>query len=184
MTILIKQIELSNFFDNYSFIRQDFSPMRDLEKLYRKVILKITNLGKLVKAGVEHGAWTSSRGLQAATSKEILKRPKGGRVYVTRTRSGARRRHTASAPGETHANLSGAMRRSLGFTVSATEIEFGYGVTKNNAPEYAEAIEFGRRDGTIKPRPSLQNGIKGERRNFQNNFEREIGERLGQKVTP
>ena len=28
-------------FDNYSFIRHDFSPMRDLEKLYRKVILKI-----------------------------------------------------------------------------------------------------------------------------------------------
>lgn len=156
----------------------------EIDRNSRKAIAKITGLDKLVKAGVESAAWTSGKGLRAATSQEILKRPKGGRVYVTRTRSGARRRHTASAPGETHANFSGALRRSLDFTVSATEIEFGYGVTKNNAPDYAEAIEFGRRDGSIEPRPSLQNGIKGERRNFQNNFEREIGERLGKKVTP
>jgi hypothetical protein len=147
-------------------------------------VTRLNNLDKLTKAGVEHGAWTSARGLRSATSAEILRRPKGGRTYIRRTRSGGRRRHVASAPGETHANMTGTLRRSLDFKVSTTEIEFGYGVTKNNAPEYAEAVEFGRRDGSMAARPSLQNGIKGERRNFQNNFEREVGKRLGDKVRP
>lgn len=146
----------------------------------RKTVLRIRGLNRLTKEGVEHAAWTSARGLRKATSKEILRKPKGGRVYVSRTRSGARRRHTASAPGETHANFSGKLRRSLDFKVSSRNIEFGYGVTKGNAPDYAEFVEFGTRN--MKPRPSLQNGIKGERRNFQNNFDREIGKRLGAKL--
>lgn len=146
----------------------------------RKAILRIRGLKKLTKAGIEHGAWTSAQGLRKATSQEILRKPKGGRVYTSRTRSGARRRHIASSPGETHANFSGTLRRSLDFKVSSREIEFGYGVTKGNAPDYAEFVEFGTKN--MKPRPSLQNGIKGERRNFQNNFEREISKRLGDKV--
>jgi hypothetical protein len=116
----------------------------------RKAVFKIRHLADLTKAGIEHAAWTSARGLRTATGKEILRKPKGGRVYTSRTRSGARRKHTASAPGETHANFSGTLRRSLDFN--------------------------------MKPRPSLQNGIRSERRNFQSNFEREIGKRLGDKV--
>ncbi len=151
-----------------------------IDRNSRKAVAKIRGLNKLTKAGVEHGAWTSAQGLRKATSKEILRKPKGGRVYTSRTRSGARRRHKASAPGETHANFSGRLRRSLDFKVNSREIEFGYGVTKGNAPEYAAWVEFGTKN--MKPRPSLQNGIRGERRNFQNNFEREIGKRLGDKV--
>ncbi len=151
-----------------------------IDRNSRKAVFKVRNLEKLTKAGVEHAAWTSARGLRTATGKEILRKPKGGRVYTSRTRSGARRKHTASASGETHANLSGTLRRSLDFKVSSREIEFGYGVTKGNAPEYAEFVEFGTKN--MKPRPSLQNGIKGERRNFLSNFEREIGKRLGDKV--
>jgi len=49
-------------------------------------------------------------------------------------------------------------------------------VVKNDAPDYGEFVEFGTKN--MEPRPSLQNGIKTERRNFQNNFEREIGKRL------
>lgn len=146
----------------------------------RKAVARIRGLNKLTKAGIEHGAWTSARGLRKATSNDILRKPKGGRVYTSRNRAGARRRHTASAPGETHANFSGTLRRSLDFKVSSRDIEFGYGVTKGNAPDYAEFVEFGTKN--MKPRPSLQNGIKGERRNFQNNLEREIGKRLGDKV--
>lgn len=141
----------------------------------RKAVLKIKNLEKLTRSGVEFAAYTSGKGLVKATSAEILKKPKGGVVYVRKV-GGRRRKHTASAPGETHANMSGKLRRSLDFKVNPSQLEFGYGVQKNDAPDYAGFVEVGTKRMTA--RPSLQNGIKSERRNFQNNFEREIGKRL------
>lgn len=146
----------------------------------RKTVLLIKGLKKLTVAGIEHAAYVSGRGLVKATSEEILRKPKGGRVYVSRTRAGSRRRHTASAPGETHANFSGKLRRSLDFKSNSFQIEFGYGVTKNNAPDYAEFVESGT--SKMGPRPSIENGIKSQRRNIQNNMEREIGKRLGDKL--
>ena len=147
----------------------------------RKAVFKIKNLGKLTKAGLEHAAYTSGQGLVKATSKEILRKPKGGRVYVSRNRAGARRVHKASAAGETHANFSGRARRSLDFTASANKLEFGYGVTKHDAPDYTEFLEFGTKN--MQPRPSLQNGIESQERNIENNIAREVGKRLGDKVT-
>lgn len=142
----------------------------------RKAVATIKNLDKLTKSGIEHAGYTSGRGLMKATSAAILEKPKGGRVYLLRTKSGRRRKHRASAAGESHANLSGTLRKTLSFKVSSTDLEFGYGVDKNDAPDYAAFLEFGTRK--IKPRPSLQNGIKSQRRNMQNNFDREIGKRL------
>ena len=142
----------------------------------RRAVLRLKNLAKLTKSGVEHAAYVSGKGLVRATSAEILKKPKGGRTYIVRTPGGRKRKHRASAPGETHANLTGKLRRSLGFKVNPSQLEFGYGVNKNDAPEYGKFLEFGT--SRMKPRPSLQNGIRSERRNFQNNFDREIGRRL------
>jgi len=142
----------------------------------RKAVARICNMGRLTRSGVEFGAYTSGKGLVRTTSAQILQKPKGGRLYVSRTRAGRRRRHVASAPGQSHANFSGRLRRSLGFRVNPRQLEFGYGVVKNDAPDYGEFVEFGTKN--MEPRPSLQNGIKTERRNFQNNFEREIGKRL------
>lgn len=150
--------------------------MITIDRSSRKAVLRIERMHKLTKSGVEFAAYTSAKGLQRATSAEILRRPKSGRVYIRRDRLGRRRRHVASAPGETHANMTGATRRSLSFKVSNREIEFGYGVQKGDAPEYAEALEFGRPG--VAARPSLRIGIKGEVRNFQKNFDREIGKRL------
>jgi HK97 gp10 family phage protein len=142
----------------------------------RKTIAKIENLDKLTKSGVEHAAYISGKGLIKTTSTEILKKPKSGKTYIRRIAGGRRRRHVASAPGESIANLTGKTRRSLSFKVNPTELEFGYGVQKNDAPDYAEFPEFGT--SKMSARPTLQLGIKSERRNFQNNFEREIGKRL------
>jgi HK97 gp10 family phage protein len=142
----------------------------------RKAVLRIENLHKLTKSGVEHAAYTSGRGLVKTTSAQILKSPKGGKTYIRRDRAGRRRRHIASAAGQSIANQTGATRRSLSFKAGFKQIEFGYGVAKNDAPDYAQFPEFGT--SKMKARPSLQNGIKSERRNFQNNFEREIGKRL------
>jgi HK97 gp10 family phage protein len=99
--------------------------------------------------------------LRGSTSREILRRPKSGRVYLVRL---GRRvfRHRASAPGETHANLTGRARRSLGWRVHGEDsLEFGYGVSttaRNAAPVYAEFLEFGT--SRMAPRPSLQNTIR------------------------
>ena len=137
-------------------------------------------MAKLTKRGVEFAAYTSGIGLVKATSANILDKPKGGRTYIRRTASGRTRRHVASAAGESHANMTGKLRRSLGFRVNTRQMEFGYGVTKGDAPDYAGFVN----DGTSKmdARPSLEIGIKGERRNMMNNFEREIGKRLGVRI--
>lgn len=143
-----------------------------IDRLSRETVLKINTMGQLTKRQVEFAAWTSARGLKSATSQEILRKPKGGRTYIRRDRLGRRRRHIASAPGETHANMTGRLRRSLSFRVNSSEIEFGYGVTDGSAPDYAEHVEFGTK--RMEARPSLRNGINGERRNMMNNLEREI----------
>ncbi len=146
----------------------------------KRLVSKIKDFDKLTVAGIQYAAFISGKQLKTATSKEILRKPKSGRVYIRRTASGRRRRHVASAAGETHANMTGTLRRSLSFRVNTTSLEFGYGVTKGNAPNYAKFVENGTRK--MGPRPSLMNGIKATRRSFQNNFEREIGKRIGALV--
>lgn len=142
----------------------------------RKSVLRVQGLKHLTKEAVEYGSYVSGRGLVKATSADILRKPKKGRTYVRRDRLGRRRRHVASAPGETHANMTGKLRRSLQFVVRGSrELKFGYGAQRNDAPDYAD-IENGL--GKVSPRPSLRNNIKAERRNMINNYEREIRRRL------
>jgi HK97 gp10 family phage protein len=103
--------------------------------------------------------------LKRTANKNILSKPKGGKVYIARTRGGRRRRHRSSAPGESHANRSGMLRRSLGWKVNGSKsMEFGYGVDKP-APDYGKFVE----DGTfkMKPRPSLAIAVKQTNRNSE-----------------
>lgn len=104
--------------------------------------------------------------LKKKANKEILRKPKGGATYYIRGRNGRRRRHVASAPGESHANLTGTLRRSLSWKVFGWErAEFGYGVStnaSNRAPGYAGFVELGTR--MMKPRPSLQNAVRDTER--------------------
>lgn len=150
-------------------------------KRNKKVFKQISRLNELTREAIEHASYVNGKLTINSANKEILKKPKGGRTYIVRGPSGRRRRHVASAPGQTHANLTGKLRRSLSFKVGHNEIRVGYGLDKGDAPEYAAAVEFG--SNRMRPRPSVFNAIKAERRNYQNNFEREIGKRLGKKVT-
>lgn len=142
----------------------------------RRAVLLIENLDKLTREGMEYALWISARQLMKATSADILKRPKGGRTYFRKDAAGRRRRHVASAPRETHANMTGTLRRSLSFRVDKNELEFGYGVQGTTAPEYAGWVEFGT--NLMVERPSLRNNIRGGRRNMMNNLEREIRGKL------
>ncbi len=94
--------------------------------------------------------------LEKRAAAEIRRTPKSGRIYIAR-RSGRRFRHQASAPGETHADLSGALRKSISWKVRGNqELIFGYGVT-GSAPKYADFVEQGT--SRMAARPSLGNAV-------------------------
>lgn len=146
----------------------------------RTVYIKIDNLNVQVAHGIRQGFFDVGRDLLNTASKEMLKGKKTGNVYIIRGPSGRRRRHKASAPGETPANLTGTLRRSLGWKArGVTELEFGYGVSDSRAaaqqaPFYADWMEFGTPKGKIKPRPGLGNAIKAVQKNIENYLENNI----------
>lgn len=102
-------------------------------------------------------------GLVKSASDEILKLNKTGIVYRSRGKRGRRRRHVSSAEGQSHANFSGFLRRSLDWsTHSWTRLEFGY---LKNPPNYSGFVEFGTRK--MEPRPSLQHAIVDQEANVE-----------------
>ena len=144
-----------------------------LDTRSRQALLEATQLNRLTRRSIRHGWFALAQDLRRTANTEILRRPKGGRTYTIRSPSGRRRRHVASAPGETHANLSGTLRRSLGWIVRGhTGMEFGYGVDKP-APDYAR-IEDGW--GRVRPRPSLLNAINATNRNAERYFIERFGD--------
>jgi len=143
----------------------------------RRVFLRINGLDKATKAGIRAGFFDFAKDLQIDTNREILRRPKKGQVYILRTKAGRRRRHVASASGETHANLSGVLRRSLSWKVTGTsKLEWGYGVLNVPAPDYAKYVEDGTR--RMAPRPSLALGVKRNLRNAEVHFKNGILRRI------
>lgn len=131
----------------------------------KKVYVKINDLEDLTRQSIRRGFFLLAQNLKRTANTNILKKPKSGRLYIKRNKGGARNRHRASAPGETHANETGKLRRSLGWIVSGSQkMEFGYGVDKP-APDYAKFVE----DGTFKmaPRPSLAIAVKQTNRNAE-----------------
>ena len=68
---------------------------------------QIEHLDDGMKRAVRHMWFALAKDLRAEARREILRKPKSGRTYIVRTKKGRRRKHVASAPGETHANLSG-----------------------------------------------------------------------------
>lgn len=139
-----------------------------------KVFTTIKNIPKLTRRGLRQGMFKVGQGLIAVANQEILKGVKTGIVYIRRDKAGRRRRHLSSAPGETHANRSGTLRRSLSFQLrGSSEIEFGYGVSSGKeAPEYAKFVEFGTTK--MKARPSLKNTLNAEQGNMTQHFENGI----------
>lgn len=130
----------------------------------RKVLALADNLEWVTMQSIRTGYLMLGRDLKATANREILTGVKTGRVYVRRDKAGRRRRHRASAPGETHANRTGTLRKSLGWKVNGARwLEFGYGVDKS-APDYARDVEEGRKNA---PRPTLQNAINATTRNAE-----------------
>lgn len=130
----------------------------------RTSLLKLDRGVEFSQRAIRQGFFQLGKDLKATADKEILRKPKSGRTYIIRGAGGSRRRHVASAPGETHANLSGKLRHSLGWAVQgAAQMEFGY--IDGLIPEYAPFVEFGTR--RMAARPSLSNAVGTTVRNAE-----------------
>lgn len=133
------------------------------------VHLHIEGLAGATRRGIRQGLFKAGRRLHKEFNTEVLRKPKSGRTYLVR-RGKTRRRHVASAPGETPANLSGAYRRSAGFKlVGDKRLVFGAGSPK---VPYAKWLEDGTRK--MEPRPGLGNAVKASSKGIVNDIGNEL----------
>lgn len=131
----------------------------------QRAIIRISNMSEATRRGLRQGFFQLGNDLQKTASRQILKKPKGGRTYLIR-RGKTRRRHVASAPGESPANLSGSYRKSIGFKIKgSTQMEFGAG---NSKVPYAVFLEKGTK--RMQPRPGLGNAVRATQRNARRYF--------------
>lgn len=146
------------------------------ERQNKKIFDEFGNVNNNMRQSIRRGWFKLGKDLKAEANQEILKKPKHGRVYIIRDRRGRGRRHRASAPGETHANRSGRLRRSISWKVHGHEkLDFGYDIAtaqRNKAPIYDKFVEFGTE--IMEPRPSLKNAITKVQRNAEDNFQKEL----------
>lgn len=145
----------------------------------RLVYAKVDDLPSRAHQVFRDGFFGYMAALKKEANKEILRKPKGGQTYIVRGRGGRMKRHVSSAPFESHANLTGTLRRSLSWKVIGwQEAEFGYGIASNamnKAPDYAPMVELGTR--FMEPRPSLRNAVRrvGKEVHFDRALDKMVG---------
>ena len=110
------------------------------------------------KRAIEDSWYMLGRDLRRTAVRDMANKSKSGRTYNVRVR-GRIRRHTASAPGETHADLSRELSKSTGYKVDGfSRMRFGYGVGSKQSPKYDESVEKGT--DRMNARPSIENTVK------------------------
>ena len=126
------------------------------------------NIAANTHFGIEKAFWQSGKDITAEFSKQVLAKNKTGRLYIIR-----KRKHRASAPGETPANITGNYRKSVGFQVNqGTNPQLVIG----NSAEYAGFLEMGT--SRMKRRPGLRNSIKSSERDIIRNLSTDIFEAI------
>lgn len=141
----------------------------------KKVLDRTKNMDRNMRTSIRKGFYFIGKDLVKDASRKILEKPKTGITrIVQRGKTRRRVKHTASAPGEAPANLSGALRRSLGFNIQgSSQLEFGAGKDGSDVI-YARALEKGFSPRNLKPRPYLQVTIKENFRNMSKHLEDNI----------
>ena len=134
----------------------------------RRSLESAVDLSKRTNVGIQLGLYKSGKDLQATFNQQVLdKGSKTGRIYIIRDRLGRRRKHQASAAGQSPANRTGNYRRSVGWNVNGSnELIFG------NSAEYAGFLELGT--SRMAKRPGLGNAVKAEERNIICNLSESI----------
>lgn len=128
------------------------------------------NIADNTKSGIEFGLWRSGKDILSEFNKQVLSKNKSGRIYIRKDRLGRRRKHTASAVGESPANRTGFYRKGADSNVSPNQLVFG------NSVEYSEFLELGT--SRMKARPGLKNAIVASERNIMRNLADNIERRL------
>lgn len=114
----------------------------------KRIFKQIDRMGDIIEQTISE-TWEDFADILKREAVRSVKKPKRGRVYTIRSRTGNRRRHRASAPGESHADVTGTLTKSLDHKNKGDILEFGY---LNNPPKYARTVE--------KTRPTLSNTAK------------------------
>ena len=128
------------------------------------------NIAANTRFGIEKAFYFIGKDLIGEFNRQVLAKNKNGNLYIIR-RGKVRRRHIASAPGETPANISGTYRKGIGFKVDgANQLIFG-----NNA-EHAKFLESGTR--FMKKRPGLGNTVKSSERTIIRDLSSNIEDRI------
>ena len=129
------------------------------------VFLKMSESTRLTEFGLRKAWFAVGKDLLKSANKAVLAKPRKGRLYIFRGPRGGRRRHRASRPFESHANLTGKLRKSMQWKVRGRDLDFGYGVANAKAPDYAPFVENGTT--RMEPRPTLKNAIEENKRNAE-----------------
>lgn len=112
-------------------------------------------LGTVAPQKIKYALFLICKNTQKAAITDT-KTPKSGRIYFY-NKNGRRIRHIASAPSESHANLTGALNKEMNFKVtSPKEALFGY----SNNSKYGKFLELGT--SKMSPRPTLKNAMEKE----------------------
>ncbi len=134
-------------------------------------------IAKRMAKGSRQALFFIGRDLRRTARKKILDKPKTGKIYIVR-RGKRTRRHQASAPGEAPANLTGKLRKSVGFKVRGSrQLEFGAGLDGVN---YAGFLENGTT--RMEPRPYLRPSIRENERDIKKYLRKQIGKQLTVRV--
>ena len=136
----------------------------------KRAIKSAENIAARTRFGIEKAWWRSGKDIHAEFNRQVLAKNKTGRLYVRRIKGGARRRHIASAPGETPANRTGAYRKAFDFSVDgAHQLAVGVNaVGSGPSREYPRMLEVGT--SRMQPRPGLANSIRASERDIIRNL--------------
>lgn len=136
-----------------------------------KVFMQIKDLNNLQSRAIRQGFYDVGKVLVKDAVAFINDKPKTGRTYMVRIGKGGkllknRRKHIASAAGESPAVITGKLRDSVNFLVHGdTKLEFGvddkFGVKYGKFLEYSDLISMtGKGSKNIEPRPFISKSYK------------------------
>ena len=160
----------------------------------RRAVISLKHLQGNSQRAIRQAFYFIGKDLVKDAGKSIMAKDKRGRLYKL-IKNGRLVLHIASAPGQSPANFTGALKSSLDFNVVGSDrLEFGSRETflsKGGVPVnlktrkgvvYGRALELGNTDRNLEARPYLKPAIEGNYRNIRDHFERQLKKYMKEPV--
>ena len=119
----------------------------------------LSQLDNNMEKGIRRGFFVVGHLLIKTARSQMAEKPKSGRLYKIKGR-----KHRASAPGESPANITRALSRSLGFQIGNLSMQFGAG-GRGSGVNYASYLE------NKLDRPLLQNAVEKNEGSIEHIFQ-------------